>query len=319
MSRPIFKLPQFIVGAKVNNNQDGSRWYEKYIDYKKIETLSKDIIPLSVWLMDDTAKITNNDLNHSIKEIWEFTPENFESGMHGHHTGGIIASKKYGLSPRTKIGFAKVLTAQSGQGYPQWMILAVDKAKELKYRIISASLGSDYADAGFKESIAKYCDNGNNFFFAAAGNDSKETDYPAAWADQIKGVFAVGAAEYVDGIVRVPWYSSSGTVTFCFPGSDVLSTLPNNESGYMSGTSMATPFGPGLMSLVLGAKPDMNFDTFMSIARYCTTSISDGELKDGIGFVDVVKFLEFVPNCNMVINKSKKCGFFCKVKKILGL
>jgi len=312
--RHVFKLPQIIFGAKVLN-QDGGRWYDRFIDYSKIEKITENIFPLSVWLMDDTAKISNDDLVHCVNEIWEFTPENFESGLHGHHTSGIIASRKYGLSPKTKIGFAKVLTAANGEGYPEWMTMAVNKAKELKYRIISASIGSDHSDEGFKASIRIFCDNGNNFFFAAAGNDSKETDYPAAWANDIKGVFAIGAAEFIDGKIVVPWYSSSGTVSFCFPGSDVLSTLPNNEFGYLTGTSMATPFGSGLMSIILGLNPEINYDTFMSIALYCTTSISDGKLKDGLGFVDVVKFLSYVPGCKIIKKDVPKCSLFCNIKK----
>lgn len=316
MSKGIFKHPPYIVGRKVN--QDGGRWYDKYIAYDKIRELTKDVNPAPVWLMDDTALVTNNDLRHSVNEIWEFTDENFESGIHGHHTGGIIASRRYGLSPKTKIGFAKVLTAANGTGYPRYMTMGINQGRELGYRIASASIGSDYENKEFKSAVAKFCENGNKFFFAAAGNDSKDTDYPAAWAKDIKGVFSVGAAAYIDGKIQVAWYSSSGVVTFCFPGSDVLSTMPNNEFGYMDGTSMATPFGAGLMSIVLGMRPDMNFDTFMDIANKTSTSIAKGNYKDGAGFVDVVKFLENVPKAKLITGKVPKKGLCSFLKNMFN-
>jgi subtilisin family serine protease len=102
-------------------NVTNERWYEKIIDYTAIWELTKKINPAKVWLLDDTAVVTHPDLKPAVHEIYEFTNQNFESGHHGHHTAGIIASVILGINKNIKIGFAKVLGHASGQGEFGWI------------------------------------------------------------------------------------------------------------------------------------------------------------------------------------------------------
>jgi subtilisin family serine protease len=300
-----------VIPGKRSKNPTGDRWYEKFIPYQKVFELVKKLQPTQIWLMDDTAVPTNSDLMHCMHEIWEFTDENFESGDHGHHCAGIIASSKYGLFTNIKIGFAKVLKSQSGQGFSNWIIDAIVQGKNLGYRVMSASLGADKEYLPMKNAIIEYLSGGEikkrwwqfwkkphsntkNFFVCAAGNDGKDTDYPAVYAKEIPGVISVGAADIENDKLKVAFYSSIGVVTFIFPGSNILSTLPNDEFGYMSGTSMATPFAAGLIATCIAINPNFDFKMFVEIAMSCCYKISGDKQSEGLGFVDVLKFLQTV-------------------------
>jgi subtilisin family serine protease len=286
-------------------NVSGERWYEKIIDYTKIQELTKSVKPAKVWLMDDTATVTHPDLK--AHEIWEFTNQNFESGHHGHHTGGIMASVMLGINKNIPIGFAKVLGHASGMGEFQWIENAIKKGNELGYEIISASLGSDYAHAGIKNALANYLSNPKCFFIAAAGNDAKETDYPAAWAKEFDNLISVGAIEQ-DGNYRlkIADYSSSGVVTVVMPGSDILSCFPNGNNYNLSGTSMATPFISALISLCKGINKDFNKDTFLYLIKKHSTSIHDNNLKDGYGFPDFVAIIKELGTMKITTAKPTK-------------
>lgn len=93
----------------------------------------------------------------------------------------------------------------------------------------------------------------------AAGNDGFNNDvravYPAGY--NIPNLVAVAAT---DAEGRLAKFSNFGldSVHVAAPGDKIYSTLPGNQYGVKSGTSMATPHVSGVAALIAGEYPDIS-------------------------------------------------------------
>lgn len=286
----VFRLTPVSVGASAVADFTCHQWHHDIMQFNKVREKVKDIHG-KVCIIDDTALTDNDTLNPAVVEIWDFTGEDGQSGPHGHHVGGIIACSRLGYYPATHLMYAKVLSAETGIGFGSNIADAIRQAWESGCNVINASFGSDYPDEAMRKAVKEFCSKGG-IFVCAAGNDGKETDYPAKWADEIPGIISVGAFEKVGENYRVATYSSSGIVSFVFPGTQILSTFPGNIYREMSGTSMATPFVSGLVSTARAIAPSMTFDQFIYLAKQHANPINGNPKKEGSGLIKVLDFLQ---------------------------
>lgn len=308
MSGKEWGLTPIIKIGKKEVDPNKKRWYEDVVNYAKIQEITKDIKPAKVWILDDTAIVTNSTLIPAVDEIWEFTTGTGTSGYHGHHVGGIIACTKYGIHSKIPVSMAKVLSDASGTGMIEWIVNGIKQGAINGYELMNASMGSDFPAADIKTAIGNFLQNPKHFFIAAAGNDARETDYPAAWANEMQGLIAVGAIDKVtkNFTLKLADYSSSGVVTVVMPGTDIISTFPDEQYFEMSGTSMATPFVTALLSICKGINPDLNQETFVELLKKHSKSIDDNNLKDGYGFPDFVAIFEELKGLKIKPQQPKK-------------
>ncbi len=299
-------------------------WYKPVLDYEKINSISKGK-GARVAVLDDGIDREHKYLIGKIKHVFEFTSENFETGFHATHVAGIITSKKHGIFPEVELGCFKVLTAKDGMGASKWVANGIKGARIKGYEVINASLGGEINDRDIEREIRQFCGVSNFFFVCASGNDGKETDYPAALSKYISGVISVGAAEYINGEWQIATFSSAGDVTIVAPGVDILSTLPGDKEGTLSGTSMAAPFISSLIAVCKVIYPAFDHNTFNFVAERCTHKFND-LAHFGKGVIQMSEWLETVKdiaNGKIIIPAEKpivkiKVKLWDKVTKIFS-
>lgn len=185
---------------------------------------------------------------------------------HGTHCAGIIGANgvvdggTVGMSPEVTMMALRFLD-KNGSGDLNNGIKAIDYAIEKKVDIISASWGAAVSRQMAKpliEAVERAGKAGITFVVAAA-NDGKNNDsyevYPAnAGFPNTIVVAASGSSD------AKPSWSNYGRarVHVSSPGEGILSTLPGDKYGNLSGTSMATPLVAGLVGFLKAQDPTLN-------------------------------------------------------------
>jgi subtilisin family serine protease len=202
-----------------------------------------------------------------------FATKSSEDDMQGHGTHCIGTScgpqrptsgPRYGIAYEAAIYAGKVL-GDDGMGTDRSVIAGMDWALDQGCQIISMSLGSaaqvgDQPNADF-EQIGKACLDGGTVVIAAAGNESSRPGNIAPVGSPANATTIMAVAALDKALGPAP-FSCGGVnagqdVDIAAPGVDVLSSLPGNRYGRLSGTSMATPHVSGVAALI--AQSDAKF------------------------------------------------------------
>lgn len=207
-----------------------------------------------VAVLDTGIDLGHPDFAGAIEATADFTGSaagvNDRQG-HGTHTAGTVGARQnsvgvVGVAPECRLLVAKVL-GDNGAGDARQVAAGIDWAVKQGAEVLSLSLGSPGPSAEIEQALRRAVGAGC-LVVCAAGNDGRpdSVGYPAAW-DEL--AVAVGA---VDEAGRLAPFSSLGPeVDVCAPGVNVLSTYPGGGYARLSGTSMATPFVTGVVTLAL--------------------------------------------------------------------
>ncbi|KXY78336.1 MULTISPECIES: S8 family peptidase [Bacillus] len=205
----------------------------------------------------------DNDKNGYIDDIygWDFVNNNNSvydgtGDSHGTHVAGTIAAAKNntigvaGVAPKVKVMSLKFLGNNGGT--ISNAIKAIEYAKNKGVKITNNSWGG----GGFSQTLYSAIQQSNSLFIAAAGNNGNNTDqtpmYPAAY--NLSNILSVASITNKGSLSSFSNYGKT-SVDVAAPGTDILSTLPNNSYGFYSGTSMATPHVSGVAALIQSAYP----------------------------------------------------------------
>ncbi len=178
--------------------------------------------------------------------------DTYENERHGTHIAGIIVAENgndtgiTGIAPKAKI--MPLTVFQDGTAYTSDIIEAIAYAENMGADIVNCSWGTTEQNRALHEAIEE----SNMLFVTAAGNNSINIDnipiYPASYTNT--NIITVSSINK-DGTLSSYTNYGPNTVDVVAPGEDILSTLPNNQYGYTSGTSMATAFVSGEAALIL--------------------------------------------------------------------
>ena len=207
-------------------------------------------------------------------------PMDDEVDGHGTHVSGIIGAVGNnalgisGVAWNVKIIPCKFIGAD-GSGSIADAIECLDwiatlKDKGLNIVATNNSWGGGINSQALSDAIGRQLQRGI-LFVAAAGNDYQNLSDPAAYQDgalypcayPLPNIICVGASASNDN----DWVEATGigsnfgrqTVHIVAPGQDILSTLPGNQYGTLTGTSMATPHVTGTVALLNSQFPGIDW------------------------------------------------------------
>jgi subtilisin family serine protease len=188
---------------------------------------------------------------------------------HGTHISGIIGARGnnsvgiVGLCWSVQIMPVKAMSRMWGTTSD--VVSALNYAIDNHADIINASFSGKRDSRTMREAI-RAAESEGIVVAAAAGNDTNDNDivpyYPASYG--FSNVIAIAATTRNDTLAN---YSNFGgnSVDLAAPGEEVYSTLPGDQYGVMSGTSMAAPHVAGAAALLLSQNPSLTPDQIRTL------------------------------------------------------
>lgn len=215
---------------------------------------------------DKASNGIDDDGNGFVDDVygWNFVSNNNkldDNHGHGTHIAGIIGAEAgngkgiSGIAPEVSLMILKYYDPKvPGTDNLKNTVAAIRYAVANGAHIINYSGGGTEFSKEEHDAIAE-ADKKGILFVAAAGNERSNSDqhhyYPADY--KLKNIISVTA---IDPSTEVLASSNYGveTVDIAAPGQNILSCLPGNSYGYMTGTSQATAFVSGAAALVMASK-----------------------------------------------------------------
>jgi len=192
---------------------------------------------------------------------------------HGTHCAGIaaaVSNNNKGIASFSQdnafvqVTSIKVLS-DGGYGTQKMIIDGILEAADAGAGVISLSLGGPSSDSKQRayQKAVEYANRKGTIVLVAAGN-SKTNARQYAPANT-PGVIAVSAVDTLLDRANFSNYVQDLGMAVAAPGVKIYSTFPGNQYKTMNGTSMATPYVSGLVSLMKSLKPSLTTEQAFAI------------------------------------------------------
>lgn len=220
-----------------------------------------------------------------------------EAVAHGTEVAGLVgATGNNGVGVATINWDARIMPLQvlsdNGYGYSSDLIAAIHYAVDNGAKVINMSLGGDMPDPEVTAAV-KYAYDHNVVVVAAAGNCGTGTEYacdparPGAMGYPALDdhVIAVGASDQNGG--KASFSSYGPKLDVVAPGSGRISSPTWSSTDgvsayadYLYGTSFASPYVAGLVSLIKSVRPDSSVNDIRAIIDGSATKVAtmNGEI-----------------------------------------
>ncbi len=274
LNSEVQKAKSVYVGfLKANNaldqtNKEFMEGFEQYVSAEESKIEAKIKAPENYRgeiVKDDETNI--NDKYYGNNDVMANTP------VHGTHVSGIIAAVRNngkggdGIADNVKIMTLRAVP--DGDEHDKDIALAIRYAVDNGAQIISMSFGKDFSpEKKWVDDAVRYAESKGVLLIHAAGNDAKNVDttdnFPNPVYEYNKGrantFITVGASGDASNGGLTADFSNYGKneVDIFSPGVKIYSTLPGNEYGKLSGTSMAAPVLAGVAAFLLEYFPDLS-------------------------------------------------------------
>ncbi len=244
-----------------------------------------------------TNTASGGQLDWSASQAFVATTVAYPSGCpwmddygHGTHVTGIVAAATSNFTGVASLGYPlqvvmeKVLDS-TGSGNSVTIANAITAAANSGVQVISMSFGGSGYDAPLQLAV-DYAWQRNVVVVSAAGNNASNALFYPGDANLGLGISAT------DSNNNLASFSNYGNgIALAAPGVSILSTLPTYtvplccNYGYLSGTSMSTPFVSALAGLVAMATPGIsNTAIVQRMQQTAASSVSGGGWNQDFGY-----------------------------------
>jgi thermitase len=222
--------------------------------------------PVRVGIVDTGVDREHRDLARNIAACARATGRNGQvvegecddGNGHGTHVAGILGARAddgrgiAGVASNARLIICKGL-GDDGSGNIAAIADCIVWAAEQGATVINMSLGGPGDSATLRQAVRTAFQQGRGaLLVASAGNAGNSVlNFPAAYEE----VVSVAATDRRDR--RAAFSTFNADVEVAAPGVDIVSSLPGNRYGLLSGTSMSAPFASGVAAAIRARFPDL--------------------------------------------------------------
>lgn len=268
---------------------------------------------VKICIVDDGVDITHQDLAANIYKSYDFhtnTSPITTFAEHGTHCAGIAAAVRNngiqiaGVAPDAKL-MAAAITYNNNQTLTE-MADGINWAWNNGAGIISCSwwcIECDLVKDAINDALTKGRDNKGCIIVSSAGNFDMGITFPANYRKEV-----IAVANIKEDGMRAESSCYGDNMLISAPGTNILSTIPNNGIKKNSGTSMACPHVSGVAALILERNSALKASQVREIIAKSAKQVGDQPYDTKKEFGDWNKYYGYglVDAYNALMNTPRK-------------